>query len=266
MFKKLLLAVLLLFFCLLFAGCGSEKTVPEQTTNQIVDDYLIRFGTFAGTHTSYQAVINHNPEGREKTDVITIELTISFPHIVTASSYEATYRYDGSRKVWDLVNGGSWSPIRIKSCDLATKSDLWISTLQQMDYQPTEEKEIFNQFNEGLQESSIDMSTIEDGWVIEDNDILVLFYDMDTNYDAQNLFQFFQDSAVRMGLETNQTQEGDNYVFALFIIPKEYAEYADFQFCECLIRQDDKLFFISANADFKVLNILKEAGFILGYQ
>lgn len=123
-----LIASLIAFTC--FTGFSMQRTVPDKTLEWVVEDYLDWNRYLGGVYTDYNYVITHDPDKATNTDTVQIHLSITYPHVTAASVYSATYQYDKSSDLWDVLRGGHWGSTDILTYDLTSSSRIWMDCIR----------------------------------------------------------------------------------------------------------------------------------------
>ena len=123
--KSMVLLLTTVFFLLFITGCGPQKTVPDKTLEWEVEEYLKANKYLGGAYTNYDYSVVHSPDKSTNTDTVQINLSVTYPHIVTSSIFNATYQYNRSSDLWSVLRGGNWDAPNVLSYDITESARIW---------------------------------------------------------------------------------------------------------------------------------------------
>lgn len=267
--KKIFLFALCALMFLFCAGFGLVKTVPEKTLEWVVDDYLDWNQYIGGKYTDYQYKITHDPDKSTNTDTVTIDLTITYPHVTASSNYEMTYQYDKSRDLWEELRGPGWDVLHIDTYDITSSSRLWMQAFESEGWE-FELKAEGSSFAESLIANVNDglKTACQTGWCIDafypiESDlgpqVRVYSIEFDDESTAQELLITLRDVNFNHIPVLGEAM-GDNYFFSLL------SKYGYRESSCLLIRQDKTVFCISSDApagyDYAIYSVLQQVGFV----
>lgn len=110
---RFVMIVLILSSAVILTACGSPKMVPDKTIEWAVEDYIKEHFSWLGLSPTYTYTVSHLPDSSTKSDTVHLDLSLTDPHFVGNTSYDATYIYDKSSGLWSVSRGGEWAPVTI---------------------------------------------------------------------------------------------------------------------------------------------------------
>lgn len=258
-------AVALLFL----SACGSTKTVPDKTIQWVIDDYLKTNEYYGGVYTDYQTEITHDPDSETKTDTVKIKLSITYPHLTASTKYEATYQYDKSSDLWNLIRGGDWESLYVEKYDMTSSFKLWSEAIQSAGFE-VEDKAEGREIVSNLVEDSFseELSTsVKDGWYIEAwsnsawSSVEILCITMNGKSEADSIYEVIR-GQFKNELELLEYDgiSGGNYTYS------RYTDY-DRAAYSVLIRIDSTVYAVFAEdtdiyMEYDINLFLQQVGFV----
>lgn len=225
--RPIFLTIILCLFLLFLTGCGAPQAVPDKTIEWLIDDYLKEYSYYGGEYTDYDADVKHDPDRETKTDTVTIDMTITYPHLVAETSYEATYRYDKSKETWDVIRGGEWAPIHVKNYDMTDSLKLWLEAAQGEGFEVTTQGELGADMARSWLETAIGeaSSSVEIPWCIQNYadaygcDVTIMDLKLNSTEESQSIFKKLENHFAKVDLYNVykfETDQGDNYEYSYF--------------------------------------------------
>lgn len=228
--KPIILITALSLLLLCMTGCGAAKTVPDKTIEWEIEDYLKSAPTMGGAYTDYSSEVKHDPDHDTKTDTVSVELTITYPHCIAGVTYEATYQYDKASDLWTVIRGGKWETFHVNRYDIAASCKLWLNEMNRVGFNSTTMLQGKDEMSNVIADDYPELGDLViDGWNNEgyypdingwqyESQLNVYCFETNRMEDAKLLYDA-ENESVRsvewMNLIDNA--EGDNYVFSRYM-------------------------------------------------
>lgn len=103
--KKILLFIFLPAF--LLTGCNTEKDVPEQLIEYVVEDYYNQYALESAVNYEYSS--DSTWDNKTKTCTVNVKVSTEYAYGYIDAENSLVYEYSRSDDTWNLIRSGDWN-------------------------------------------------------------------------------------------------------------------------------------------------------------